>query len=37
MQNKLGFCEWLFLGEIKKIAGLAARAVRVEPLMGVPY
>jgi len=36
LKHKLGFHDWLFLGEIKKMAGLAVRAERVEPVMGVP-
>jgi len=34
--RKLGFRDWLYLGEIEKIAGLAARAAKVEPVMGAP-
>jgi hypothetical protein len=36
LETKLGFRDWLFLGGIKKIAGLAARVVKVEPVMGTP-
>jgi hypothetical protein len=36
LKHKLCFRDWLFLGEIQKMAGLVVSIVRVELVMGAP-